>query len=280
MTLFSFTVCIYDNDLCTGTHIIARFDSRPLPWPTIRHSKCEFLVSSGTSRCANCSEYRHILLTMSRRASVGKSTEKTATSSHTNYRYLSTPEKHKRMKSLHRESRVVHMRLQRMEVRLRKAIEDKGVCLDTEVTDDLRHVMESEDDRVMRDIEPGSFRHLFWKQQKEAATRDKRGMRWHPAMIKWCLYLRHQSSQAYETLRDSGCIHLPSQRTLRDYTHCVKSQTGFSAAVDKQLMGAANLPSCRSWERLVILLLDEMYVREDLVYVKRTGKLVGFTSLG
>ena len=30
----------------------------------------------------------------------------------------------------------------------------------------------------------------------------------------------------------------------------------------------------------MILLLDEMYVREDLVYVKRTGKLVGFTSLG
>ena len=78
---------------------------------------------------------------------------------------------------------------------------------------------------------------------------------------------------------ESGCIHLPSQRKLRYYTHCVRSQTGFLAGVDKQLMGAANLPSCRSWERLMILLLDKMYVREDLVYVKRTGKLVGFTSL-
>ena len=78
---------------------------------------------------------------------------------------------------------------------------------------------------------------------------------------------------------ESGCVHLPSQRKLRDYTHCVRSQTGFLAGVDKQPMGAANLPSHRSWERLMILLLDEMYVHEDLVYVKRTGKLVGFTSL-
>ena len=75
-------------------------------------------------------------------------------------------------------------------------------------------------------------------------------------------------------------IHLPSQRTLRDYSHCVKSQAGFSAAVGKQLMEAANLSSCKPYERLVILSLDEMYIREDLVYIKRTGRLVGFVSLG
>ncbi len=29
----------------------------------------------------------------------------------------------------------------------------------------------------------------------------------------------HQSSRAYELLRSPGCILLPSQHTLRDYTH-------------------------------------------------------------
>ncbi len=45
-------------------------------------------------------------------------------------------------------------------------------------------------------------------------------------------------------------------------------------------MQAANVSSCKPWEKLVVLLLDEMYVREDLVYSKKSGKLVGFTDLG
>ena len=112
-----------------------------------------------------------------------------------------------------------------------------------------------------------------------ASSTDRRRMRWHPALIKWCLYLRHQSSKAYETLHSSGCISLPSQRTLRDYTHCVKSHAGFSTDVDAQLMQAAGYPSCQEWQKLIILILDEMYIREDLVYEKRTGKLVGFVNL-
>ena len=37
---------------------------------------------------------------------------------------------------------------------------------------------------------------------------------------------------------------------------------------------------CEDWEKLVVVLLDEMYVREDLVFKKQTRKLIGFTSLG
>ena len=40
------------------------------------------------------------------------------------------------------------------------------------------------------------------------------------------------------------------------------------------------MSSCKDLEKLVVLILDEMYVHEDLVFEKRTGKLVGFTSLG
>ena len=36
-------------------------------------------------------------------------------------------------------------------------------------------------------------------------------------------------------LRNSECIRLPSQRTLRDYTHYTSTTIGFSAEVNKQL---------------------------------------------
>ena len=65
-------------------------------------------------------------------------------------------------------------------------------------------------------------------------------------MIKWALYLRHLSSKAYETMRKSGVIVLPSQRTLRDYTHFVQSRLGFSDEVDEQLVDAAKVTTLRS----------------------------------
>lgn len=99
-------------------------------------------------------------------------------------------------------------------------------------------------------------------------------------MIRWCLYLRHQSSKAYEAIRESGCLSLPSQRTLRDYSHSVKAKPGFSTEVDHQLMLASKVVLCPEWEKLVVLLLDEMYIREDLVYDKHSGKLIGFSNLG
>lgn len=105
-------------------------------------------------------------------------------------------------------------------------------------------------------------------------------MRWHPLFIKWCLYLKHQSSKAYKTLRDSGCISLPSQRTLRDYTHCVNSTSGFSSDVDSLLIQASHVSSTAEWAKCICLVMDEMYIKEDLVYSKHSGELVGFVNLG
>ena len=99
-------------------------------------------------------------------------------------------------------------------------------------------------------------------------------------MIKWCLFLRHHSSHAYELLRKSGCIELPSQRTLRDYTHHCKNTVGFSTELDKQLMDDAHFQSLCNREKLVCLIGDEMHIREDLVYDKHSGDLMGFINLG
>jgi hypothetical protein len=82
-------------------------------------------------------------------------------------------------------------------------------------------------------------------------------------------------------LRESGCVVLPSQRTLRDYTYYVKSSTGFSAEVDQQLYSAAKIDeNSEEWKRCVVLVMDEMYIKEDLVYDKHSGALIGFANLG
>ena len=85
-------------------------------------------------------------------------------------------------------------------------------------------------------------------------------------MIRWCLYLRHLSSSAYEMFRETGVVKLPSQRTLRDYTYIAKASAGFSRDVDAHILHEARLESRPEYEKHVILLMDEMHIREDLVY--------------
>ena len=78
-------------------------------------------------------------------------------------------------------------------------------------------------------------------------------------------------------------IRVSSQRTLRDYTHYThytSTMVGFSDKVDQQLMAAANISSLSQHEKCVSIIMDEMHIREGLVYDKHSGALLGFTDLG
>ena len=87
-------------------------------------------------------------------------------------------------------------------------------------------------------------------------------------MIKWCLNIKLHSTAAYEAIRESGFMSLPSSRTLRDYTHHMKSSTGFQPEVTEQLMKEANLDSLQLHEKHVALVFDEVRIKDNLVYNK------------
>lgn len=40
------------------------------------------------------------------------------------------------------------------------------------------------------------------------------------------------------------------------------------------------MTTCPEWHKLVILLLDEIHIKENLVFDKHNGKMVGFVDLG
>ena len=164
---------------------------------------------------------------------------------------------------------------------MKERIDLQAVAFDEATDADVCTIMVEEEAQLCQSYPEGLFQRLFWEEQnKAAAKRNVCGVRWHPLMIKFCLYLRHQSDKAMKlSCRESGCIRLPSQRTLRDYSHAVKAEPGFSPEVDHQLMVAANVIHSEEWEKLVIILLDEMYIKEDLVYEKHSGILIGFANL-
>ena len=61
---------------------------------------------------------------------------------------------------------------------------------------------------------------------------------------------------------------------MRLYTYYTKAAAGFSADVDKQVMDVASIASSPEREKCVILLMDEMHIKEDIVYEKTTGTQV------
>jgi hypothetical protein len=197
-------------------------------------------------------------------------------SSHTTYAALRTPEKDERLRRLHLEVRKSKQQVDRLLENISASVHASPAGIDEVMDNDLRVIVTESREEVKAAYPKGSFQRIFSEEQQKAmALRDSRSMKWHPLFVRWCLYLRHKS---YEMLRNSGCIRLPSQRTLRDYTHYISTRIGFAAEVDQLLIRSIDLTSERN--RYVTLVMDEVHVKEDLVYDKHAGKLIGFVNLG
>jgi hypothetical protein len=241
---------------------------------TVRHVQCLFLIKK-SGRCEVCTKYRHQLRTFHRRNvnPVINTISRTNTSSSVNFRFLSTPEKQKRFQSARSDAKLKIAQLKRM-------LNSHGITVDNSVHSYLSTIMKNNNDKVLKEFPPGSFQRLFWEEQlKCAKLSNARNMKWHPMIIKWCLYMKNLSSGTYEALRSTGVLTLPSQRTLRDYTHFTPSKVGFSAEVDQLLLSEAKVHELEEFQKHVIILIDEMHIRDDLVYNKHTGELVGFVNL-
>lgn len=261
--------------------VVASEECRLTQGNTIRHTECEVIIGakSKNSRCKVCTNYRANLRSLLSHFNNGTGTDKTLQSSHVNFRHLTKAQKLARMRQIKRKYKNTTKKLQYMKSKLKKAIDDQGVHLSDSTHNDIRSLMEKTSSSSANTNTP--FRKIFWNQQLKAASlSDSRQMKWHPLMIKWALYLRHQSNKCYETLRESKCITLPSQRTLRDYTHYLPCNTGFSNEVDKELIRVSGVNTIQDFQKCVCIAIDEMHVKDGLVFNKHTGALVGYVDLG
>ena len=204
-----------------------------------------------------------------------------AADSHVNYRCLDTPQKLARMKNLHSVVRKQNAQIKTLKQKLQYCSHNRSVSVDDQTSEGLAQFVQHYSQQALKGKDEESFHSIFWKQQLQMLTlKNKKQIRWDPLIIRWALYLHHRSSGAYEMLKKSGIIQLPSSRTLRDYRHLSTTQPGFTSIADKQLLDLVQQVKPRNMGKYVFLLLDEMYIKEGLVYNKSTGALIGFSDLG
>ena len=165
------------------------------------------------------------------------------------------------------ECKQTKLELEQMKMEINKS----SVIIDKELSDDFTTIFSN-----AKDVTP--FMKLFWQQQQELMKTGGTNVRYHPMIIRYCLSLAAKSNSAYEELRNSGVLVLPSTHTLRDYKNVIKPQTGFSRQVIEDLINTTS--SYFDVQRYIVLLFDEMKVKANLVFDKYTGELKGYLDLG
>ena len=94
-----------------------------------------------------------------------------AAGSHTNFRYLNTPEKVECLRSL---SRLIHAKDQQIadsKKKLNRMIEANGISVDESMHNDMLTIMEINNSKQARSNTEENFSTIFWQQQLKAALR-------------------------------------------------------------------------------------------------------------
>ena len=89
-----------------------------------------------------------------------------------------------KLRTLQHKIRLSQKRITRLNEKLAKATTRDGVCLGDDMDADLNEIITQEDDGIKERHPEGSFLRVFWDHQKEALNKHRKGMRWHPLMIR------------------------------------------------------------------------------------------------
>ena len=184
------------------------------------------------------------------------------------------------MRSLENAKHAEKQRNLRLQNVLMKKIDEDGVALNENDCNDVTTIVANVSPLV-ESYPESSIQRIFWEQQSNYNhLKDKRQMRWHPLLNHFALNIKYSSASAYRAIKDSEIISLPSERTLRDYTHWVSTEAGPQVQVIKHIKKTINFDEMSISVRYFALAIDEMKVQSGLVFQKYTGELVGFCNLG
>ena len=250
---------------------------------TFRAQECELFING--LRCKQCIQKRGAL--RKRRHSAVNTkidyTLDTPLSANTKHSLMSPEQLKCKIKALQKNRRSQDGRIRTLQQKLQDSIDKEAHQMSPGDTREINKMVK-DCDGLVREQWPdeNSFQRLFWEEQlKYNAAKSASGMRWHPMIIKWCLHLKTKSSAAYNALRDTGFIKLPSMRTLYNYSHFMQAGCGISVDALKHLRSelAEKDMLGNTYRNYIGLLIDEVKIKEDLVYDKHSGELIGFIDL-
>ena len=148
----------------------------------IRSSTCSILCKG--DKCESCKMFRPKLRAMhSCWNKQSRSPKKFVI-----IQYLNTPQKVEKLSRLQARAYAAESELRKLKEWISISSDNNGVSVDAKLHGDLKNVMEENNEGILGQFPEDSFQGLFWEQQLIASwLKHPQQMRWHPAMIRWCL---------------------------------------------------------------------------------------------
>ncbi|XP_070183181.1 uncharacterized protein [Littorina saxatilis] len=178
---------------------------------TIRSTKCHLLIRSG-GRCQFCSLYSKTPWKAGYRnkAKMEAPQGNNLMSSKIPHARMSRDDLCLKVTQLREANRSLSGELERLRRDVFKEIKDKGQTL-SEVDDfDLVNMLKSsKSDVESAYLDENSLPRIFWEQQLRHA--NNKTARWHPMVIRWCLYMRSKSAKAYDAMRAGYGIYFTTK---------------------------------------------------------------------
>ncbi|KAK3921460.1 Transposable element P transposase [Frankliniella fusca] len=232
---------------------------------TFRSHLCLKVVQERTWRCSEC---KKMYGPLRRRISALEEAERHPNTSN---KYLSERHMLEKMEKLQKNLRNEKKKNSTLQERMAEMIRKESVPVDNQMADVLTEILSNSNMTPAQSI--------FMQQQVKASQlRNASGMRWHPTMIRFALSVHLTSPAAYEMMRQTGMIKLPSSSTLFEYTHVEKVSEGIDETVIKSV--ADRLKAFKEkHKKYHVLMADEIHISQNLVFQKSTGQMIGYTSL-
>ena len=134
---------------------------------TVRTSECELLCAS--KQCVSCKAYRANLRAMHNKWSKHNLSDTLDSSSHTDDRYLTSPQKKAKIDALRYRVHVAEEEVRNLKEKVLK-LSEQGDEVDADLQEDLVHIMNENTNSVREAYAKGTFSRLLWDEQLKATT--------------------------------------------------------------------------------------------------------------
>ena len=95
----------------------------------------------------------------------------------------------------------------RLKSKIDRMVKDQSVQVGDDLNDDLTGILRDPTSNIRETCPEDTMRRILWEQQiKVLSKENRRQIRWHPLLVRWCLNLRYISSAAYHTVRSSSSL--------------------------------------------------------------------------
>ena len=155
---------------------------------------------------------------------------------------------------------------------MKQEVEKKHVALDKEISENILKIIAENLDQAT------PYMKLFWDQQQKFFSSKNKSLCYHPVIIRFSLSLAAMPALAYDELRNSKCLILPSMTTLRKYKNMISPKAGFDKKVIDQLIKKAR--HLKENQRCMSFIMNKIKAQQNLVYDKYTHQLIGYVDLG